>query len=154
MPIDVDRGYRPGIVDAEGNIIVSQPNAGCCLRYTTEGIAVFMYWNEPGRYYSEHGHEVPEALAAMANYPVEEMRWRRQKQEAMAAAGMAIEAEYQNLGTERKEVLVRGDYTLLEIAGDRYNIELKGEVINPAPMGKDVAMRVLDKIEPPTTVKK
>lgn len=150
MPIDIDRGYIPGLIGPDGQVIVSQPRAGVQTRFTPEGIAVHMYWGEPGRYWGDHGQELPEAMAILARYPVEQMKIARQKAEAMATAARTIEEEYQ-LGSDRRVIEERGDYTLVEMATDRYNIEFKdGSVINPAPLVRDVAYRVLDQLVSPS----
>lgn len=152
--IDVDRGYVPGLVDNEGTIVVAQPQAGVIHRTTPEGISVYMYNAEPGRYYTEQGHELPEGMAKLAGFEVEALSHARRKQEAMSKAANTIEAEFSK-ETTRFVVETRGDYSLIEVGKDRFNIEFSdGTAINPMPLAKDVALRVLDTLEPKPTAKK
>lgn len=146
--IDVDKGYVPGLVDNEGNIIVAQPNAGVIHRYTPEGISVYMYNSEPGRYYSEQGHELPEGFAKLAGFDTEDLARKRRKSEAMSQAASAIEAEFA-ASTKRVVVETRGEYSLVEIGDNRFNIEFDdGTAMNPMPLPKDVAIRLLDTLAP------
>lgn len=149
MSVDVDRGYVPGLRDAEGNIIVAQPSAGVIKRFTHEGIAVYMYWNQPGVYYGDHGNELPEAMAKAARYDVEKFRRERQKREALGAASVAIEKEFAASNT-RDVVLEREQYKLLRIADELYIIEYEdGTKMTPNPLPEDIARRVFDQLSPP-----
>lgn len=148
MPIDVDRGYVPNLRDGEGNVLVAQPNAGVMTRFTPEGIAVHMYWGQPGVYWGDHGQELPESMARAARYPIDELSLQRRKREAMSAAQIAIEAEY-SFTQKRKVVEQREEYALVDIGSGLFNIEFTdGTLMNPQPLAKDIAMRVFDQITP------
>lgn len=144
----VDHNYRPDLIDHSSEQVLDQPRAGCIHRSTPEGITVYMFWAEPGKFFSEQGHELPEAMAKLAGYDIEEFSRQRRKYEAMSAAQLAIEEEYKITG-RRNVVETRGEYSLVEIANDRYNIEFAdGTRLNPAPMGRDVANRVFETVAP------
>lgn len=158
--IDVNRGFVTPIqlenvtvtqdgVTYETTVIVPQPNAGVVTRFTPEGIAVHMYWSEPGHYYGDHGQEFPEAMAVLANYPVEELQRKRKKFEAMALAGATIEKEYAT-HSMRNIFKTRGDYQMVEIAPGRFIIEFlaDGSSMTREPLAKDVALRVFDTLAP------
>lgn len=150
--IDPDHKYQPGFADADGNPI-PQPMAGVTIRYTPEGIAVYMYNDRPGVFLGEHGQEFPQEMAEMAHYPVEELAVRRKRLEAMAAAGKAIDEEFAQIDT-KVAFLTRGDYTLFNLGSGRFTIEYKdGTSMTPTPLSQEISMKVMDRLAPGETVK-
>lgn len=143
-----DVAYQPGLQDATGEPI-PQPEAGCQIRYTGEGIAVYMLWGEPGRYYGEHGQEYPAQMASRAGYPVEEYQIMRKRRDAMAAAGQKVAAEFANMNTRVIEI-ERGDYKLVNLGKDNYVIEFAdGSPVTPQAISKSIAIQVFDDLAPP-----
>lgn len=148
MGINVDRGYVPGLRNANGEIVVAQPNAGVVHRFTREGIAVFMYNDTPGVFYGEHGQEFPPEMAMAAGFDVEPLLQQRQKQEAIGKAQAEIEQTFKE--TKKHNVKAqRGSYKLVYIGNGMFNVEFEdGALMNPEPLSEDVALRVFDTLAP------
>lgn len=152
MPIDVNRGYVPGLRDARGEPIVGQANAGTIHRTTPEGIWVYMYNDTPGVFFAEHGMELPVEMARAAGYDVETLLRERKKRESLAALHLQVEAEYASTKI-REVVLERDDYSVVHLGSGMYNIEFKdGTVMNPQPLPEDIALRVFDTLAPEAAV--
>lgn len=146
--INVDKGYVPGLVAPDGMVQVHQPRAGVMHRLTPEGISVYMFNSIPGHWYGDHGQEFPVEMAEAAGFDTKRFMTERKKQEAMSVAQKAIEEEY--VASETRDVIeVRGDYSLVHLGSDSYNIEFSdGSAINPAPLSRDVAERVFNTMAP------
>lgn len=146
----VDKDYIPGLVD-ENRDPVPQPSAGAQIRFTPEGIAVYMLWGKPGKFFGDHGQEFPDAIGARAGYAIEELVAKRKRMEAMAIAGQEIDAQYAK-ETQRFVELERGEYRLVNIGKGRYQIEFgDGETVTPMPLAKDIALQVMDALVPEET---
>lgn len=146
--IDVDRGYVSNLRDAEGNVIVAQPNAGVLTRFAPGGISVHMYWGEPGVYYGDHGLELPEQMGKAAGFDTEKYKRERLKREALGKATVAIDLEYATMSVREVE-LERDAYRLVHVGEGRYNIEYEdGTLMNPQPLTKDIALRVFEQLSP------
>lgn len=123
---------------------------GCEIRHTVEGIAVYMYVDLPGVWYNEHEAEVGPEAARMAGYPVDALLFERKKREAVAAAGAAILETY---GEVKREVVAEeGDYRIVHIGQDRFNVEFvpDGSVMNlNGPVSRPVADHIVEALQPP-----
>lgn len=163
-------GWKPNFAAGTDK---SDLNKGVHIRYTTSGIAVYHFpsWLEvtvdaktgqelsrvphpgkPGYFYNEHGDEVAVALAKEAGFDVDSLLRERTMREKQAQAMAAIEAEFAVAGAKHEVVASQGEYTVVDIGMDRYNVEgPDGSVMNtagPIP-SREVALRVLAAVAPP-----
>jgi hypothetical protein len=134
-------------------------NRGCHIRiHGNTGAAIYMYVSEPGIFYNDHAKKVPAEMAAQAGFDVEPLLRARKKREAMALAAQQIEAEYQE-GAGIFEVLeTAGDYRLIHIGSERYNIVFDDDTpMNRDPLPLELArktFRTLAELPEETPVKK
>lgn len=121
---------------------------GCEIRRTPEGVSVFMYIDQPGVFYNEHGVEVGAKAAQMAGFAVDTLLRERKKREAILAAGKTIAESYQE--TEREVVAESGDYRIVHIGSERYNVEFSdGSVMNlNGPVSLAVAQKIMEALQP------
>jgi hypothetical protein len=94
---------------------------GAQIRYTAEGMAVYMLFRNPGIYLNDHGKRVPDVVAASAGYDVERLAKLRKLEEAKQSFARQMEAEF-NTGQSHRVVAAADDYQIVECAPDLYNI--------------------------------
>lgn len=109
------------------------------------GMTIYMYKDEPGKYYNVHGKEIPEGMAALAGYPVEKLAKARRKKEAMAAFTRELENQ---LALEMdEEVILKedGDWKVVAMPAGRAKIVDKetGSLVTPQPMTRKDALELL-----------
>lgn len=109
------------------------------------GMTVYMYKDEPGKYYNVHGKEIPEGMAALAGFPVEKLARARRKKEAMAAFTQELNDK---LALELdEEVILKedGDWKVVAMPAGRAKIVDKetGGLVTPQPMARKDAMDLL-----------
>lgn len=150
-----DSGYVPGATsgrDEKGFVVyaVSQPKAGIMRRFAPGGIGVNMFWARPGEYFDDMGRVMPDQLAEMAGYDIKRLGQEKAKLDAMGVAQREIEAQFYS-SAERKVVLERDGYLLVDIGIGRFNIEFgaDGTLMNAqGPLSEDIARVVFDKLAP------
>ena len=115
---------------------------GAQIRYTTDGMAVYMLHREPGIYLNDHNKRVPEQIAAEAGFDVERWGRARRRNEAQRKAMQAIDEEFLT-STRRRVVVEEGEYRVVEIEPGYCNLEFDdGTVLNArGPVSMEVAMR-------------
>jgi hypothetical protein len=115
---------------------------GAQIRFTGDGMAVYMLFREPGIYLNDHNRRVPDAIAAEAGFDVERWGKERRKREAVAKATAAIDAEY-NVSTQRRTLIEHEEYRVVEIQPGYCNIEFDdGTILNArGPVSEQIAMR-------------
>lgn len=121
--------------------------AGWIIRFTGEGMAVYMSYREPGTYYNDHGRKVPEQFAMAAGFETEYWGKIRRREEAKAATLRSIDAEFAD-GLKQRTVWEHGEYRVVEVARDLYNIQFEdGTVLNTrGPVSLEVAQRRFEEL--------
>lgn len=104
----------------------------------------------PGYFFNEHGKEVSPELARSAGYDVDRLMAERRKRERIGVATAAIEKEFGITQTVREIVAERGDFKVVHIGRDQYNVEdFEGNVMNTrGPIAKAIAMNILENLTP------
>lgn len=129
---------------------VDQPG-GVQIRFTGDGMAVYMAFRNPGVYYNDHARRVPEQIAAAAGYPIDRLGKLRQLEEAKRQFAEQMEAEFA-VSTAARVVWAAGDYRVSEISPDLYNVEFVDDeqnatVLNArAPLSLEVAKRRFEEL--------
>ena len=114
---------------------------GAQIRYTPDGMAVYMRFDKPGLWYNDHGKRVPDVIAAQAGYDIEDLSRLRKRDEAIARVTAGVEAEF---AVAKKRVVAEADdYRVIEVAKGYYNVEFDdGTILNTrGPLGREAAMR-------------
>lgn len=128
--IDYDRGVHIRTVDSMG-------------------LDVFMYVDSPGVYLNAHGKEVSIELAKAAGFPVETHVKQRQIKERMATAIDQIKREMEAVPEEKRVILERKGFTMIDIGLDRYQVLAPdGDVLTKNPMSKREAEIVFSQLVP------
>jgi hypothetical protein len=133
---------------------------GAMIRYHPTGAAVYMLYRNPGVFLNDHNRPVPAEFAGAAGYDVEPLLRARRKREAQAVALEAIEAEYRVSAGFREVIKSAGDYSLVHVGNERYNVEFEdGSPMNTSgPLPLDVAektyMMLVGEETPPVKAKK
>lgn len=114
------------------------------------GIQVYMYVDQPGVFLNAFGDEVDEDLAAGAGFDVTALKRKRLIAERKAEALAAIEQEL--AGADEGEAITvrqRGEWQLVDIGLGRHVIkDPDGSVVTPAPLPREQADIVFDKLTP------
>lgn len=115
------------------------------IRYTPDGMAVYMYLDDPGVYYNDHARRIPMELAAEAGYEIAKNERLHKMIEARRKVMGDLEAQFQ-IENAHKVIADRGDYQVIQIAPDYCNIVFKdggdGFVLNTnGPVSKSTAMK-------------
>lgn len=113
----------------------------------------YMYVDEPGVYFNEHGIEIPEALAATAGFDIEVYGKAKRKRELLKDAYAKIEAQ---IGADeaspqnQKVIAERGEWKVIEVGLGNVNIvHVDGDKLNAMPMAKAAALKLFDQLVPP-----
>ena len=124
---------------------------GCHIRiHGPTGMRVFMYVDEPGVFRSVHGSEVDPQLAAEAGFDTERLLREKLKRERLAAAGKAIETEFD--GAAVAEVIAeKHGFKVVHIGLGKHNVLDPEDVkLNVArPLTKEEAKALLAKVAQP-----
>lgn len=115
------------------------------IRYTADGMAVYMHLDEPGVYYNDHARRIPDELAGEAGYDVVELARYRKMNEARRKVLGDLEADF-SVTTKPKVIADEGDYQVIQVGPGRFNIVFKdgasGFVLNSnGPVSKELAMK-------------
>lgn len=112
---------------------------------TYGGMIVYMYKDDPGKYYDVHGKPLPEGIAEKAGFPVSRLAKMRKKREAMQAFEQKLRNE---LAAEMDEEVVlaeAGDWKVVAMPMDRAKVVDKetGEAVTAVPMPQADALALL-----------
>lgn len=123
---------------------------GCLIRFTPEGIAVAMYYDQPGVWYNEHGSEVTSVLAKSAGYDTVILLKERTKRERMAQAAQAVAAQFEGEEPATEEVVKeKNGFKLVHIGLDRHNIvDPDGNILNKNHLTRAEGVKVLAALVP------
>ena len=122
---------------------------GCLIRFTPEGIAVAMYYDQPGVWYNEHGSEVTPALAKIAGFDTIILLKERTKRERMAQAAAAVAKEFEGEEPSDEVVKEKNGFKLVHIGLDRHNIvDPDGNVLNKNHLTRAEGVKVLAALVP------
>lgn len=110
------------------------------------GMIVYMYKDDPGKYYDVHGKPLPEGIAKKAGFPVDRLAKMRKKREAMEAFEQKLKTE---LATEMDEEVVlaeAGDWKVVAMPMERAKVVDKetGEAVTAVPMPQADAIALLE----------
>ena len=123
---------------------------GVEIRHSPHGVTVYMYVDQPGVFYNEHGAEIGAKAAAMAGFNTEALVKERLKREAIAKAGDIAAKGFTAVPT-REIVATLGDFAIIQIAEGRFNVEYvpDGSVMNMAgPVDRKTADTILEALQP------
>lgn len=128
---------------------VDQPG-GVQIRFTGDGMAVYMAFRHPGLFFNDHGKRVPDVIASAAGYPIDRLGKLRELEEAKRKFGEQMDREFA-VSTANRIVWAEGDYRVVEVYDDLYNVEfVDGEdatVLNArAPLSLEVAKRRFEEL--------
>lgn len=73
-----------------------QRSRGCTIRFHPNGFRVFMYKDEPGKWFDERGEEVTDKVAQRAGFDVETLRRERAKREKLEQYRQRVEQEFES----------------------------------------------------------
>lgn len=141
MVIDVDRGVTIKQVvkfdKVNPNKFIPDPTYG--------GLTVYMYKDDPGKYYDVHGRPIPEGLAEKAGFDVKQLAKARHRREKLKefdnqlAAALALEQD--------EEIILKeaGVWKVVALPMDRAKVVDKetGEAITQVPMPRADALALL-----------
>lgn len=149
--IDVDRGVTLRQIvkfdDKNPNKYIPDPSYG--------GMFVYMYKDEPGKYYDVHGRPLPEGIAKRAGFPVEQLAKQRHKREVLKTIEDRLSIELAlELG---EEVILSGDdgmplenatWKVLALPMDRAKVVDKetGEAVTAVPMPRPDAIMLFNEL--------
>lgn len=113
---------------------------------TYGGMIVYMYKDDPGKYYDVHGKPLPEGIAKKAGFPVDRHAKMRKKREAMEAFEQKLRQE---LAAEMDEEVIlaeAGDWKVVALPMDRAKVVDKetGEAVTAVPMPQADALALLE----------
>ena len=139
IPLD-QTGYSVNVDDPQG----------CMIRFTGDGVAVYMLFREPGIYYNDHARRVPEELAIAAGYDTIKWGKARRRVQAKRDAMAAIDADFEDRDQVRV-ICEASEYRVVEIAPGYCNIEFVDDTAPPqerytilnarGPVSEEVALR-------------
>ena len=142
--IDVDRGVTIKQIvrfdKANPNKFVPDPTYG--------GMTVYMYKDEPGKYYDVHGRLLPEGMAEKAGFDVKSLAKQRHRREKLKEFDDRLAQE---LALEMgEEVILKeaGDWKVVALPMERAKVIDKesGEAITQVPMTRPEAIALLDSL--------
>ena len=123
---------------------------GAQIRFTGDGMAVYMLHREPGVYLNDHGRKVPMAVAREAGFDVERWEKARRRQEALKKAARAIDDDFSD-NSQFRVLAEAEEYRVTEIAPGYCNIEFVDDTAPPeerytvlntrGPVSAEVAMK-------------
>lgn len=124
-------------------------NRGVTMRYTSEGVEVFMYKDTPGVFLNAFGTEVSRDLAAKAGFPVDLLINERRKRERMAEAGRVIEEQFNMSRVERKVVAERAGWKVVSLGLGRHQVlDPEGSPVNAKYVTLEEAQVLLNSMVP------
>lgn len=113
------------------------------------GVNIYMYVDDPGVYYNEHGTQVDEQLARQAGFPVDEQVKKRELKKRLKAAHDAIMKELQVAAETKVVVKEKKGFSIVDIGLERHQIlSPEGDVLTEHPLPRAEAEKVLDMIVP------
>lgn len=112
------------------------------------GMCIYMYKDEPGVYYDDHGRKVPEALAEKAGFPIKEHAKQRAIREATAKFKEQMAAQLRVGDEELTVIKAAGDWQVLRLPLGRAKIVDRetGESVTPTVMTEADALMLLDQL--------
>lgn len=140
--IDVDRGVSMRQVVRFENTHKFLPDE----RYG--GLTVYMYKDEPGKYFDVHGNPVPDAIAKKAGYPVDKLAKARAKKEAMAKFEERLAQELALEADEEIIIAEAGDWKVIALPMDRAKVVDKetGAPVTAIAMSRTDALTFLEEL--------
>lgn len=113
------------------------------------GLDIYMYVNQPGVYLNAHGNEVTEDLARQAGFEVDKHLKQRKLRAALSEAEREIRARMDAAQDEKKVVVSRRGYTLVDIGLDQFRVyDPDGDLLTKEALSKAQAQIVFDKLVP------
>lgn len=113
------------------------------------GVEVFMYLDDPGQFLSKAGNPVSLDLARKAGYDVDGLTKQRLLRQRLVEAEAKIRAELEVGEENRKIVLEKGDFRVLDIGFGRHQVLHKdGEVLTQEPLPLEQAKMLLNELSP------
>ncbi len=95
--------------------VVGQPSGGTIHRVGPGGMMIYMYNDDPGVFYNEHGGRVSNAIAAQANFDVETLAKLHRRKLAMEKATDAVDQEWSEQRSSARVLAEKGEYRLVEL---------------------------------------
>lgn len=111
-----------------------------CRFERVTGMEVYMYFDEPGKFFSAHGTPLPDSLAKSCGYDVEKLAKVRLKKERQAQAIAALDAEFAEGGAVNELVAEADGFKMIHIGYERYNVtDADANVLNPRALTRPEA---------------
>ena len=120
-------------------------NRGVIKKINPQGVAIFMYRDDPGIFLSAFGTPVTDDLAATAGFAIERLSKARLKKERLKVAAQEVERQ---LADEEKarNTIVRTEkgFSIVDIGLGRFNVrDPDGNVLTVAPLSRELAEGLL-----------
>lgn len=114
--------------------------------HAISGMDVYMYVDEPGRYLTAHGTEVPEQIAKEAGYDVEKLAKDRVRKERKIQATEAIDRELSDEQNVVEDVVAeRNGFKLVSIGLGRHHLkDPEGNQLTGQSLPYESGMKLLD----------
>jgi hypothetical protein len=110
------------------------------------GMTVYMYKDDPGKYYDVHGKPVPEGVAALAGFPIATYAKHRRRKEALKAFDKQLAQELA-MEQEDEEITLAegGDWKVIAMPMDRAKVVDKetGDMVTATPLSRADALELL-----------
>lgn len=146
MPIDLDRGVTI-------RQIVAFTDHTNPRHYEPDinfgGLAVYMYKDDPGKYYDAHGKPLPEGIAERAGFPVGKLAKARKRKEAVAKLEAQFRAELEADELDEVRVIAEaGEWQVIELPMGRAKVVDKetGDSVTPVPLPIEAAKVLLGEL--------
>lgn len=140
--IDIDRGVsmRQVVKFESQHKFLPDPAYG--------GLVVYMYKDDPGKYFDAHGRAVADAIAKIAGFDIERHAKMRRRNETMAEFARALDEELRTESGDEVILASKGGWKVVALPMERAKIvdEDTGALVTAVPMTRDDALLLLDKL--------
>jgi hypothetical protein len=119
---------------------------GAQIRFTRDGMAVYMLHSDPGVYLNDHNKKIPPTLAAEAGFDIAHWARLKKRNDARRLANQAIDLEFDQAADEARVVASFEEYAVVEIQEGVCNITFDGEPLNVRPVSLEVALRRFEEL--------
>lgn len=127
-----------GNVDYDRGVII--------INHATTGMDIFMYVDEPGKYFNAHSAPVSEQLAKEAGYDVAKLGKERLKKDRKEQAFQMIEQELSSENDVKEEVVSEknGFKVVATGAGRHHVVDPDGNRLSRFPLSKEDATKLMN----------
>lgn len=125
-----------GNIDYDRGVIINTHKA--------TGMDVFMYVDDPGKFITAHGKEVPDPIAAEAGYDTEKLAKERVKKERKSQAMAMIDAELADDKDVQEEVVEeKNGYKIITTGLGRFHVvDPENNRLTTQPVSAEIAQKL------------